>query len=122
MVPSQKENGPKTFQIMKNTKNQKNKNKIKKMLKNHQISYDQNGWGHPYGWDCWMGLLDWIIGWFFFSQTLMGPAARRGIPRRGVFFLLFLRHIVQNGHKWSKNVISGPDFLKNDDSWSDLII
>ena len=48
-------------------------------------------------WMDWMGLLDWIIGWFFFFQTLMGPAARRGIPRRGVFFCC-LRHILQNGH------------------------
>ena len=37
------------------------------------------------------------------------------------FFLFCLRHIVQNGHKWSTNVISGPDFLKNDDIWSDFI-
>ena len=69
----------------------------------------------------WLGLLDWIIGWFFFTQTLTWPAARRGIPRRGVVFL-FLRHIPQNGHKWSKNVISGPVCLKNDDIWSDFII
>ena len=42
------------------------------------------------------------------------------IPRRGVFFF-FLRHIVQNGHIWSTNVISGPEFLKNDDFWSNFI-
>ena len=36
-------------------------------------------------------------------------------------FLLFLRHIFKNGHKWSTKVISGPDFLKNDDIWSDLV-
>ena len=41
---------------------------------------------------------------------------------QGRFFFFFLRHIPQNGHKWSKNVISGPDFLKNDDIWSDFII
>ena len=38
----------------------------------------------------------------------------------GAFFL-FLRHIVQNCHKLSKNVISGLDFLKNDDIWSNFI-
>ena len=66
----------------------------------------------------WMGSLDIISGWFFFTQTLMGPAARRGIPRRGAFLL---RHILQDGHIWSRKVISGPDFLKNDDIWSNFI-
>ena len=65
-----------------------------------------------------MGLLDWIIGWFFFFPTLTWLWC---IPRRGVF-LFFLRHILQKGNKWSTNVIYGPDFLKNDDIWSDLII
>ena len=65
-----------------------------------------------------MGLLDMIIGWFFFTQTLTWLCT---IPRRGVFFLLFLRHILTNGHKLSNKVISGPDFLKNDDIWSDFI-
>ena len=37
------------------------------------------------------------------------------------FFFLFSRHIPQNCHIWSKKVISGPDFLKNDDIWSDFI-
>ena len=39
------------------------------------------------------------------------------------FFFVYvsLRHILKNGHKWSKNVISGPDFLKNDDIWSNFI-
>ena len=36
-------------------------------------------------------------------------------------FFPFLRHIVQNGHNWSTKAISGPDFLKNDDIWSDLV-
>ena len=54
-----------------------------------------------------IGLLDGIIGldyWMvFFTQTLTWPAARRGIPRRGVFlFLLFyviFFEIVINGQK-----------------------
>ena len=37
-------------------------------------------------------------------------------------FQFFLRHILQNGHNWSTKVISGPEFLKNDDIWSDFII
>ena len=66
-----------------------------------------------------MGLSDWIIGWFFFFQTLMGPAARRGIPRRGVFFCF--TSYSPKGHKLSKKVISGPDSLKNDDILSNFI-
>ena len=61
-----------------------------------------------------MGLLDWIIGWFFFTSTLTWPAARRGIPRRGVFFCFLFTSYCQ---KWSymvKKVISGPEFLKNE--------
>ena len=55
-----------------------------------------------------MGLLDWILGWFFFSQTLTWLFT---IPRRDVVFLFF-RILVQKGHHWSKKVISGPDVLK----------
>ena len=69
------------------------------------------------GWDYWIGLLD----GFFSSQTLTWPAARRGIHRRGVFFVFLLRHIVRNGHKWLKKQISGPDFLKNEDILSNFI-
>ena len=68
-----------------------------------------------------MGLLDWIIGWFFFTQTLTWPGPQ-GHSSQGRFVCLFLRHILKNGHKLSNKVISGPDFLKNDDIWSDLII
>ncbi len=70
------------------------------------------------GWDG-IGLLDWIIGWFFFTQTLMCPGPQ-GHSSQGRFFFV-LRHIPQNGHKLSKKVISGPEFLKNDDIWSDFI-
>ena len=38
------------------------------------------------GWDYWILYLD----GFCFFPTLMGPAARRGIPRRGVFFLFYV--------------------------------
>ena len=58
-----------------------------------------------------MGLLDWIIGWLFFPQTLTWLWC---IPRRGVFFSCLLRHILKNDHNWSTKVIFGPDFLKND--------
>ena len=61
------------------------------------MGWDGMGWDNI-GQDNWMGLLDWIIGWFFFTQTLTWPAARRGIPRRGVFFFCWLRHILKNGH------------------------
>ena len=61
-----------------------------------------------------MGLLDIIFGWLFFTQTLTWPGPQ-GHSSQGRFFLLFLRHIVQKGYKWSTNFISGPDFLKNDD-------
>ena len=64
-------------------------------------------------------LLDWIIGWFFFTQTLTWPGPQ-GHSSQGRFFFC-LRHIVPNGHIWSKKVISGPDFLKNDDIWSYFI-
>ena len=72
----------------------------------------------------WLGLLDVIFGLdyllFFFlpnSNGTRGPQEHSS--RRGVFF--FLRHIPQNGHKWSKKVISGPGFLKNDDIWLNFI-
>ena len=59
-----------------------------------------------------MGLLDWIVGWFFFTQ-IWGLLST--IPRRGVFCFFFLRHFLQNGHIWSTKVIYGPGFSKNDD-------
>ena len=36
------------------------------------------------------------------------------IPRRGLF-LFFFCILAQNCHIWSNKIISGPDFLKNDD-------
>ena len=70
------------------------------------------------GQDYWIGLLDWIIGWFFFTQTLTWPAVHSS---QGRFVVLFFRILVQKGHIWSKKVISGPDFLKSDDIWSNFI-
>ena len=75
-----------------------------------------------------MGLLDMIIGGFFFTQIwgLLSTIPRRGVffpqirsllcsvPRRGVF----LKSLSQK--MWSTNVISGSDFLKNDDILSVL--
>ena len=65
-----------------------------------------------------MGLLDWIIGWFLFHPN---SDVARGAFLARVFFVL-LRHILKKCHKLSKQVISGQDFLKNDDILSDLII
>ena len=62
-----------------------------------------------------MELLDMIIGWFFFSPNSDVPVVHSS---QGRFFLLFC---YVNGHIWSKRVIPGPDFLKNDDTWSDLV-
>ena len=66
-----------------------------------------------------MGLLDWIIGWFFFTQTLTCPGPQ-GHSSQGLFFLF--TSYSQKLSYLVKKVISGPDFLKNDDIWSDLII
>ena len=67
--------------------------------------------------------MDGIIGYYiwmvFFLPNSEGTRGPQGHSSQGRFF--FLRHIPQNGHKWSKKVISGPDFLKNDDIWSDFI-
>ena len=80
------------------------------------------------------GLLDsWIFppAWAMLSQ----------LPRRGVFFLfytpslgdvvadasqghffvLFFRYLAPKSNIWSTKVISVPDFLKNEDIWSDFI-
>ena len=60
--------------------------------------------GRVIGWDYWIGLLD----GFFFFPTLMGPAARRGIPRRDVFFcvfyVIFLKMVkmVKQSHFWTR--------------------
>ena len=62
-----------------------------------------------------MGLLD---GFFYPNSDVARPA---GAFLAGAFFFCCLRHIVQNCHKWSKKVIYGPDFLKNDDICSDFI-
>ena len=82
-----------------------------------------------------MGLLDSIIGWVFSPKYgvccgaflagafffLFSPCSVVQRSSQGRFSFLFLRHFLRNGHIWSKKVISGPDFLKNDDIWSDLI-
>ncbi len=62
----------------------------------------------------------WYLVGFLFPKLGRVPA-RRGIPRRGVFFFFFFLLFFQKGDKWSKNVISGPDFLKNEDIWSDFV-
>ena len=73
--------------------------------------------------DFWVGLLDGIIGldyWMvFFLPNSEGTRGPQGHSSQGRFS--FLRHIFQNRHKWSKKVISGSDFLKNDDIWPDFI-
>ena len=53
----------------------------------------------------------------FFSPNMGSVVA---VASQGRFFLLF-RILAHKGHIWSKKVISGPDFLKNDDIWSDFI-
>ena len=69
------------------------------------------------GWDYWILYLD----GFFFTQNLTWPGPQ-GHSSQGCFFVLLVPHILKNGNKLLKNLISGPDFLKNDDIWSDLII
>ena len=64
-----------------------------------------------------IGWLDISFGWFLFSPNSDVPVVHSS---QGRFFVFCLRHIVQNGHNWSKKVISGPGFLKNDDILSDL--
>ena len=62
-----------------------------------------------------------LAGAFFFGFFHQLWSLLSTIPRRGVFFFFCLRHILKNAHIWSTKVISGPDFLKNDDIWSDFI-
>ena len=62
--------------------------------------------------------LDYGMVFFHPNSHVARPA---GAFLAGAFFFFFLRHIVQNGHKSSNKIISGPDFLKNDDIWSDFI-
>ena len=64
-----------------------------------------------------MGLLDWIIGCFCFLPNSDVAVYYSSQGR----FLFFLRHILPKCYIWSKKVISGPDFLKNDDIWSNFI-
>ena len=64
-----------------------------------------------------IGILDRIIGldyWMVFFYPNSDVARPAGAFLAGFFVFVFLRHIPQNGHNWSKNVISGPDFFKND--------
>ena len=81
------------------------------------IWWDVNRIGIKYNKFDRMGLLDWIIGWFIFSPNSDVAVVHSS---QGSFFS-FLRHIVQNAHICSKEMISVPDSLKNDDIWSDLI-
>ena len=84
--------------------------------------------------------MDIIIGWFFFHPTMgsVVAVASQGrfsfflllpslgdvvaVASQGRFFCCFVRNLAPKGHIWSKKVISGPEFLKNHDIWSDLII
>ena len=82
------------------------------------------GWDDRIGNRYLIGILDRIIGldyWMVFFQPNSDVSRPAGAFLAGAF-LFFLRHIIQNCHIWSTNVISGPDFLKNDDICSDLII
>ena len=85
-VPSQKENGPKTLQIITNTKNKKNQ---KKTHKNYQKSsnFIRPKWMRP---SLWMGLLDGIIGldyWVvFFLPNSEGTRGPQGHSSQGRFF------------------------------------
>ena len=61
-----------------------------------------------------MGLLDWIIGWFFFPNSDVAVY----YSSQGRFFCF-----THSGPKRSylvNKLISGPDFLKNDNIWSDF--
>ena len=69
-----------------------------------------------------MGLLDIIFGLFFFTQTLTWPAARRGIPRRGVFFVVVYVIFIKMVINCQKMRFVNQILFKNDDIWSDLII
>ena len=81
-----------------------------------------------------------ITGWFFFIPlwALLSQLPRRGVflfvftpqPGRccrsclaGACFFLFFRLCIlaQQSHIWYTKVISGTDFLKNPDIWSDFI-
>ena len=76
-----------------------------------------------------------IIGWFCLHPSLGDVVAVASQGRfvffvtlrccrrclAGAFFFVLFRNLTQKGHNWSKKVISGPDVLKNDDSWSDFI-
>ena len=64
-------------------------------------------------------ILDRIIGldyWMVFFHPNSDVSRPAGAFLAVFFFCL--RHILKNGYKLSKNVISGADFLKNDDIWS----
>ena len=69
-----------------------------------------------------MGLLDIIIGCFFFLPN-SDVAVYYSSQGRFLFsvYVIFSKMVI-NGHKWSKKVIYGQDFLKKGDIWSDLII
>ena len=68
-----------------------------------------------------MALLDGSIGydyWMVFFYPNMGSVVDHS--SKGHF--LFLRILAPKGHIWSKTIISGQLFLKNDGIWSEFII
>ena len=62
----------------------------------------------------------------FWKSPILSFFPKSGVCCRpflaGAFFSFFLRHILNKCHIWSKKDMPGPDFLKNDDIWSDSVI
>ena len=80
----------------------------------NRIGIKYNKFDRIIGLDYWIGSLD-----IFFSPKLWRGCL---LFRAGACFLLFLHMFAHNCHILSTKVISGPDFLKNDDIWSDFTI
>ena len=72
-------------------------------------------WRRP---SLWRGLLDWIIGWICLHPSLGDVVA---VASQGRFLFFFVGNLAHKGYILSKKVICGPEFLKNDDIWSDFI-
>ena len=68
-----------------------------------------------------IGLLDGIIGYDYWMVVFFPNSDAPVVHSSQGRFFSFLRHFLQNCHIWSKRVISGPDFLKNDDTYSDFV-